>query len=75
MLRIVIIYAFFEFLVQVAEGSRGNVCIGELGTVGLEDVLDVEGVDERLFGDDFHGFVEAVAFSLVTVSKSGTDEE
>jgi hypothetical protein len=67
------LYAFFEFSVQEAEGSRGNVCFGELGTVGLEDVLDVEGVDERLFGEHFHEFVEAVAFSLSDFR--GIDEE
>jgi hypothetical protein len=62
-------------LVQVAKGSRGNVCFDELGTEGLEDVLDVKGVDERLFGDYFHGFVEAAAFSLSTIFKGGVDEE
>jgi hypothetical protein len=52
-----------EFLVQVAEEGR-RVCFGELGTVWLEDVLDVEGVQERLFGEDFHDFVDAVTCSL-----------
>jgi hypothetical protein len=45
-----------------------------LGTVRLEDVLDVEGVHERLFGEDFHGVVDAVASSL-SVKFSGIDEE
>jgi hypothetical protein len=44
-----------------------------LGTVGLEDVLDVEGVDERLSGEDFHGFVEAVVFSLRAIDEEVFD--
>jgi hypothetical protein len=67
------IYAFFDLLVQVSEGSRGNLCFGELGTIGLEGGLDV-GVDEKLVGDHFHGLLDAVEF-LLSESFIGMDEE